>query len=296
MMSRFKKVCILVVAVVGLTSCNFLDGLVPRWDFEVQDVDIPEVLPQEKNIVKVPYLFIQTKNLSAQRNCARYRAFIDEEVYSSGIIDMSRNPSDTCYISVVVPYNDSYDTRDVRIDVSITEGYDNMPFSYIKDQNGEYSWGEWRTVASTHQAGLESGQENKLEGISSWKVTIGGYVIDLNDSPAAKSFKAMLAESDRRVDFHRDSFYDVVHRGFEFEVYAADKNFQTDISQNVPLSPSVYRDQPAGSVFVISDGELAISEKAQAIYGTPLGFISTDDLAGLLQVIRSGSVIMTVLR
>ena len=138
---------LLVSLLIPLLTCCF--GFTLEYDCEIQDVENTGNISQEGTVIKVPmsYALVQTKFEPGEYyQPFRYRALMagEEYAYAENPATVDRYGGETGFI-VVVPRNNSYDERDITIEVSLEKG--------MKDQR----WGDWRTVYSGIQDGIAKG-------------------------------------------------------------------------------------------------------------------------------------------
>ena len=136
-----KKIILILSAVLLLVSCekHYYDPVVQVKEYE-------GMIAQEGEVIMIDYVYAQVETKFTQPTACltfRYRAFIDDEIYSYAIVTGSSNPP----LKIVVPCNDTFSERNVKVEISAGKTYDRYP----------EEWGEWQEVFSATQACLAEG-------------------------------------------------------------------------------------------------------------------------------------------
>lgn len=166
------------------------------YEWNIGTLDSMSIMPQEGGLIEIPFSYKYkegTIKLSGRTPVYRYRAFIDDVEYSyaEGLQGNSK---------VIIPRNDTYEKRSIRIDVSISEDSEKIV------------WGNWRTVFSSTQLGLNADEPRRYSNLGEYAVNIvvDGVVlcVDMIDNIASQCFKAMLLDGDLTLDA-RASYWDI---------------------------------------------------------------------------------------
>ena len=136
-----KKIILILSAVLLLASCekHYYDPVVQVKEYE-------GMIAQEGEVIMIDYVYTEVETKFTQPTACltfRYRAFIDDEIYSYAIVTGSSNPP----LKIVVPCNDTFSERNVKVEISAGKTYDRYP----------EEWGEWQEVFSATQACLAEG-------------------------------------------------------------------------------------------------------------------------------------------
>lgn len=142
-MKRILQISLLISL---LTCC----GHPIEYQCQINHLEDTGNIPQDGTVIEVPvsYVLVQTKFQPARYHQPfRYRALMGGKEYSYA----ERLFSDSLYeeetsFNVVVPRNNSYEKRDIVIEVSLAKSF--------KDQ----SWGDWETVYTATQDCVDKGQ------------------------------------------------------------------------------------------------------------------------------------------
>lgn len=183
-----KKIILILSAILLLASCekHYYDPVVQIKEYEGQ-------IPQEGEIIMIDYVYepVETK-FTAPTACLtfRYRAFIDDEIYSYAIVTGSSNPP----LKIVVPCNDTFSERNIKVEISAGKTYDRYP----------EEWGEWQEVFSATQACLASGESQTTTELADKKiiVTKGDVSIQLEtpDNGSIMPLKVLLSKGELTFD------------------------------------------------------------------------------------------------
>ena len=183
-----KKIILILSAILLLASCekHYYDPVVQIKEYEGQ-------IPQEGEIIMIDYVYepVETK-FTAPTACLtfRYRAFIDDDIYSYAIVVGASYPP----LKIVVPCNDTFSERSIRVEISVGKTYDRYP----------EEWGEWKEVFSATQACLAPGESQKTADLADKKIVISkGDVSILLDNPENGSImplKVLLSKGSLTFD------------------------------------------------------------------------------------------------
>lgn len=136
-----KKIILVLYPILLLASCD-----IHLYDPVVQINEYEGMIPQEGEVIMIDYEYTQVETKFTPPTAYltfRYRAFIDDAVYSYAVVTGSSYPP----LKIVVPCNDTYSERDVKVEISAGKAYDRYP----------EEWGEWQEVFSATQACLTEG-------------------------------------------------------------------------------------------------------------------------------------------
>ena len=183
-----KKIILILSAILLLASCekHYYDPVVQINEYEGQ-------IPQEGEIIMIDYVYepVETK-FSAPTACLtfRYRAFIDDDIYSYALVVGGSYPP----LKIVVPCNDTYSERDIKVEISAGMTYDRYP----------EEWGEWKEVFSARQACLAPDAGQITADLDDKKVTItkGDLSIPLvaSDNGSIMPLKVLLSKGSLTFD------------------------------------------------------------------------------------------------
>lgn len=177
-----KKITLILSAILLLISCDeyLYDPVVSIEEYE-------GVIPQEGEIIMIDYVYAQAETKFTPPTAYltfRYRAFIGDEIYSYAIVTGSSNPP----LKIVVPCNDTYSERDVKVEISAGKTYDRYP----------EEWGEWQEVFSATQACLAEGASQTTTGLADKKLVLTKGDISLRletaDNGSIMPLKVLLSK------------------------------------------------------------------------------------------------------
>lgn len=183
-----KKIILILSAVLLLVSCekHYYDPVVQVKEYE-------GMIAQEGEVIMIDYVYEQVETkFTPPTACLtfRYRAFIDDEIYSYAIVTGSSNPP----LKIVVPCNDTFSERNVKVEISAGKTYDRYP----------EEWGEWQEVFSATQACLASGESQTTTELADKKiiVTKGDVSIQLEtpDNGSIMPLKVLLSKGELTFD------------------------------------------------------------------------------------------------
>ncbi len=151
-----KKIILILSAVLLLVSCekHYYDPVVQVKEYE-------GMIAQEGEVIMIDYVYTEVETKFTQPTACltfRYRAFIDDEIYSYAIVTGSSNPP----LKIVVPCNDTFSERNVKVEISAGKTYDRYP----------EEWGEWQEVFSATQACLAEGASQITTQLADKKVVV----------------------------------------------------------------------------------------------------------------------------
>ncbi len=273
-------IILLIVAVTVLTGCPEAitpQGFTLEYDCTVHEVQPDGQLPQKGAVVEIPvsYALVPTKFQPGEYwQPFLYRAMVDGVEYSHAIYPRYSRPGKSDTLSVVVPENDSYGTRTVTIEVALHAGLH------------EDGWQEWRNVYTATQDALAAGEPQRLSGIDSWRVVLlcdtFTLSVDLEDSPSARSLKALLMDGDVTIDMSVANNL----------IGASGMKSGEVLKNSVPLNEIEYTAFNRGDIFMSETGHLTIQNEKQkkGINGrdTYIGKISDSSLDDLNTICYSG--------
>lgn len=207
------------------------------FECTVMSPESDEVLPQEGCALKVPFRHYPVTRFEPgeAKQDFRFQAKVNGEVYSYALTPGgSSGDMDLHYFTAIVPWNDSYEQRNVSIEIS-----------YDSDYSGKH-WTEWEEIYSCNQLGLSKGQTPVLEDLENRIVALKSngktFKMDVADNASGQALKVLLLEGD-----------------LSFEMYVAD-NCMSSMSgdatrllgERIPLNHKEYK--------AISIGELHMSD------------------------------------
>ena len=121
-----KKIILILSAVLLLVSCekHYYDPVVQVKEYE-------GMIAQEGEVIMIDYVYTEVETKFTQPTACltfRYRAFIDDEIYSYAIVTGSSNPP----LKIVVPCNDTFSERNIKVEISAGKTYD-LDIFFTKD-------------------------------------------------------------------------------------------------------------------------------------------------------------------
>lgn len=250
-------------ALASLTSCDPIHHLDPYFE----KVELKENIAQEGSVVWIPmeYRQVDTKfQPGMSYRPFRFRAMVDDVQYSYGICNHKH--IDNQYLRVVVPANDSYQEREVAIEVSYSDGYD----------IDKGKWEDWIRIFDGRQDGLEEGApllEPLLEDMTIY-ITIGPVCIPVQaeEGSSVMSLKWVL--------YHTSL-------GFNINVY--DDFITTGSSENnnilrnsVPVNHVTFCEN--GALYMHDEGRLFLTRNFSIDNVTLIGRIAESDMDALRTV------------
>lgn len=183
-----KKIILILSAILLLASCekHYYDPVVQIKEYEGN-------IPQEGEVIMIDYVYapVETK-FTPPTACLtfRYRAFIDDDIYSYALVVGESYPP----LKIVVPCNDTFSERNVKVEISAGKTYDRYP----------EEWGEWQEVFSATQACLASGESQTTTELADKKiiVTKGDVSIQLEspDNGSIMPLKVLLSKGELTFD------------------------------------------------------------------------------------------------
>lgn len=207
------------------------------FECTVMSPETDEVLPQEGCALKVPFRHYPVTRFQPgeAKQDFRFQAKVNGEVYSYALTPGGiSGDMDLQYFTVIVPWNDSYEQRNVSIEIS-----------YDSDYSGKH-WTEWEEIYSCNQLGLSNGQTPVLEDLENRTVALKSngktFKMDVADNASGEALKVLLLEGD-----------------LSFEMYVADNCMSSMtgdatrlLGERIPLNHKEYK--------AISIGELHMSD------------------------------------
>ena len=225
-----------------------------------------EVLPQEGCALKVPFQHYPVTRFQPgeAKQDFRFQAKVNGEVYSYALTPGGiSGDMDLQYFTAIVPWNDSYEQRNVSIEIS-----------YDSDYSGKH-WTEWEEIYSCNQLGLSNGQTPVLEDLENRTVALKSngktFKMDVADNASGEALKVLLLEGD-----------------LSFEMYVAD-NCMSSMSgdatrllgERIPLNHKEYKTISVGELHMSDSGFFTIENenRKRGISGrdTILGQIVKED-------------------
>ena len=236
------------------------------FECTVMSPETDEVLPQEGCAIKVPFRHYPVTRFQPgeAKQDFRFQAKVNGEVYSYALTPggISGN-MDLQYFTAIVPWNDSYEQRNVSIEIS-----------YDSDYSGKH-WTEWEEIYSCNQLGLSNGQTPVLEDLENRTVALKSngktFKMDVADNASGEALKVLLLEGD-----------------LSFEMYVADNCMSSmtgDVTrllgERIPLNHKEYKAISVGELHMIDSGFFIIENenRKRGISGrdTILGQIVKED-------------------
>ena len=207
------------------------------FECTVMSPETDEVLPQEGCALKVPFRHYPVTRFQPgeAKQDFRFQAKVNGEVYSYALTPGGiSGDMDLQYFTAIVPWNDSYEQRNVSIEIS-----------YDSDYSGKH-WTEWEEIYSCNQLGLSKGQTPVLEDLENQTVALKSngktFKMDVADNASGQALKVLLLEGD-----------------LSFEMYVADNCMSSMtgdatrlLGRRIPLNHKEYK--------AISIGELHMSD------------------------------------
>lgn len=207
------------------------------FECTVMSPETDEVLPQEGCALKVPFRHYPVTRFQPgeAKQDFRFQAKVNGEVYSYALTPGGiSGDMDLQYFTAIVPWNDSYEQRNVSIEIS-----------YDSDYSGKH-WTEWEEIYSCNQLGLSNGQTPVLEDLENRTVALKSngktFKMDVADNASGQALKVLLLEGD-----------------LSFEMYVADNCMSSMtgdatrlLGRRIPLNHKEYK--------AISIGELHMSD------------------------------------
>ena len=236
------------------------------FECNVMSPETDEVLPQEGCALKVPFQHYPVTRFQPgeAKQDFRFQAKVNGEVYSYALTPggISGN-MDLQYFTAIVPWNDSYEQRNVSIEIS-----------YDSDYSGKH-WTEWEEIYSCNQLGLSNGQTPVLEDLENRAVALKSngktFKMDVADNASGDALKVLLLEGD-----------------LSFEMYVADNCMSSMtgeatrlLGERIPLNHKEYKAISIGELHMIDSGFFIIENenRKRGISGrnTILGQIVKED-------------------
>ena len=236
------------------------------FECNVMSPETDEVLPQEGCALKVPFRHYPVTRFQPgeAKQDFRFQAKVNGEVYSYALTPggISGN-MDLQYFTAIVPWNDSYEQRNVSIEIS-----------YDSDYSGKH-WTEWEEIYSCNQLGLSNGQTPVLEDLENRAVALKSngktFKMDVADNASGDALKVLLLEGD-----------------LSFEMYVADNCMSSMtgeatrlLGERIPLNHKEYKAISIGELHMIDSGFFIIENenRKRGISGrnTILGQIVKED-------------------
>lgn len=239
-----KKILLLSFLISLLTGCF---GYTLEYECEIQDVENTGNIPQEGTVIDIPisYVLVQTKFEPGEYfQPFRYRALVDgkEYSYAENPATVGRYEGDAA-LGVVVPGNNSYDERNIKVEVSLAKSIDDQ------------SWGNWRTVYSGIQDGAQKGQSLR-PSIEDRIITFVFDGIEMKveaaDNESVRCLKNLLSEGD-----------------VPLKMYVANNILTTapceaieKMRRSVPLNHTTYKKITRGDIYFYDYGGFTIENEA----------------------------------
>ena len=236
------------------------------FECTVMSPETDEVLPQEGCALKVPFRHYPVTRFQPgeAKQDFRFQAKVNGEVYSYALTPGGISGGmDLQYFTAIVPWNDSYEQRNVSIEIS-----------YDSDYSGKH-WTEWEEIYSCNQLGLSNGQTPVLEDLENRTVALKSngktFKMDVADNASGEALKVLLLEGD-----------------LSFEMYVADNCMSSMtgdatrlLGERIPLNHKEYKAISVGELHMIDSGFFIIENenRKRGISGrnTILGQIVKED-------------------
>ena len=254
-----------ILAIIAVASVFHSCGT-EYFECNVMSPETDEVLPQEGCALKVPFRHYPVTRFQPgeAKQDFRFQAKVNGEVYSYALTPGGiSGDMDLQYFTAIVPWNDSYEQRNVSIEIS-----------YDSDYSGKH-WTEWEEIYSCNQLGLSNGQTPVLEDLENRTVALKSngktFKMDVADNASGQALKVLLLEGD-----------------LSFEMYVAD-NCMSSMSgdatrllgERIPLNHKEYKAISIGELHMIDSGFFIIENenRKRGISGrnTILGQIVKED-------------------
>ena len=236
------------------------------FECTVMSPETDEVLPQEGCALKVPFQHYPVTRFQPgeAKQDFRFQAKVNGEVYSYALTPGGISGGmDLQYFTAIVPWNDSYEQRNVSIEIS-----------YDSDYSGKH-WTEWEEIYSCNQLGLSNGQTPVLEDLENRTVALKSngktFKMDVANNASGEALKVLLLEGD-----------------LSFEMYVADNCMSSMtgdatrlLGERIPLNHKEYKAISVGELHMIDSGFFIIENenRKRGISGrnTILGQIVKED-------------------
>ena len=254
-----------ILAIIAVASVFHSCGT-EYFECNVMSPESDEVLPQEGCALKVPFQHYPVTRFQPgeAKQDFRFQAKVNGEVYSYALTPGGiSGDMDLHYFTAIVPWNDSYEQRNVSIEIS-----------YDSDYSGKH-WTEWEEIYSCNQLGLSNGQTPVLEDLENRTVALKSngktFKMDVADNASGEALKVLLLEGD-----------------LSFEMYVAD-NCMSSMSgdatrllgERIPLNHKEYKTISVGELHMSDSGFFTIENenRKRGISGrdTILGQIVKED-------------------
>lgn len=269
-----KRIMFISLLIPLLTGCF---GFIMEFDCEIQDVENIGSIPQEGTAIEVPmsYVFVQTKLQPGEYyQPFRYRALMagDEYTYAEAPATVKHYVGVNSF-NVVVPRNNTYNERDITIEVSLAKSR--------KDQ----TWEDWRAVYSGTQDGVEKGRALR-PSVDERVITFvfDGIVMEVEaaDNESVRCLKDLLLDGD-----------------IPLEMYVANNIMsiapcegREKMSRAVPLNHTTVKQITRGDIFFEDYGGFSIENETsrKGFYGgmTYLGRLTGKSLDNLDKICCGG--------
>lgn len=241
--AMMKYLYILLLAIPLLTGCF---GYCLEYDCVIDEVEDSAPLFWGRDVVKLPfsYVFVQTKFEPAEHfRSFRYRAFVDGEQYSYAETPTYIAHSESKqYFDVVVPSNLSSNSRQVRIEVSLSEDY----------EGGD--WAEWRSVYTGIQEAAPAGTQIMPPSENSricFIIDGNEMYLDAADNESVLCLKQLLSEADLLLEMY------IANNG----ISSAKCDDIERIKTAVPLNHVSFKKIIKGDVYMNDNGLLSIDNE-----------------------------------
>lgn len=174
----------------------------------------------------------------------RFQAKVNGEVYSYALTpDGVYGDMDWQCFTVAVPWNDSFEQRNVSIEIS-----------YDSDYSGKH-WTEWEEIYSCNQLGLREGQTPVLEKLEKRTVALKSkgktFKMNIEDNASGQALKVLLLEGD-----------------LSFEMYVADNDMSSMpgdatslLRKRIPLNHKEYNAISVGEMRMFDRGYFTIENE-----------------------------------
>ena len=230
------------------------------------------MIPQEGDVIEVEYSYVQVET-KFQPGTAyltfRYRVLADGQQFSYAVVNGSGYPP----LEIVIPANDSYSERTIRVEISAGSNYDRYPSE----------WGEWYEVFSGSQACLAEDEQLMTPALEAKGIRIskGELSFDLEDADngSVMPLKTLLADGSL-----------VLEANVYSDFISVNKNEYTELfSSRIPLNHG--DGNRKYGLYLHDSGFLLLTNNSDNInyqYSTLLGYIRDTDI-NLYRTMFTGS-------
>lgn len=248
---------------ICLFTAVVFSGCTNNYECRIDEVICDEPISQKGGTVEIPVSFVRTKNSTSGRMQEfRFRAMIDgvEYSYSENVLENQNGD----FFTVLIPWNDTYEERAIRIDVSVSDDFEKTV------------WGEWRTVFTATQLALKEDELRRYSQLDDYYVCVvlesQELRLDLIDNISSRCFKRLLYDKGE-ITF--------VAKANQWDIQVSKEEL---IKASVPVYCYSLNRCEAGDLLVDNEGALSlkcVAHKVQGVNMTYLGRISRSNLVDL---------------